>query len=820
EQTIPFSILKINSSFITQIFAHSMPIMSTPSSLRVTSLIFLLCSVSFFMLPGQKAIHIDQKGAYLEISDQPSLNTPQMTIECWLKINALGDPALGAGEQTLIDKRGNGSGYNIRFAGTQFPLPVFGFFLPANDVNSFSPFEQKRWSHLAIALSLDSAFVFINGVKVQAQKRQGAYVASTGTPLRIGDFLGYPGGYLGLHGDIDEFRIWDYARSGSEIKNDMNRPLTGSEKGLRLYLNFESVINQKVQDLSPNKNHASIFGNATLITSKAPVDYVPLPAPKGLRLHAEPNAIQLEWEPVAGAAGYKIYRSETIGFALEDTPILQNVTGSTSNTYKDLSPATGKPYFYNVTAYSNPGQEGLPSATAVSKLTPATDFTTGVYYYPWYIPEENHHTWPEQYVRYFMKPAQPPLLGHYSVKNKETIKTHLNWMSKSGIDFIVSSWWGPGSKEDLALKNNIVPELEKSSMKFSVYYESAILGFDQNGIDISGTKETTLLDHFNYLEQNYFKSPSYLKIDNKPVVFLYLALVYSGNYLNAFQKVRTAMAAKGISLYLIGDIDAWQSSDPARLAFLDGISPYVTLGKSGYPAETNFMADVSIAHYKKQQEMIALNKLYIPVVMAGFNNICVPCNTGFNWPRLISSTASTESTLEYNIKATRPFIDNKQKMVMITSWNEWHEDTEIEPTITTSATNIDNSPSGQGYTGGYAYAGFGFKPLTLVADLLGNIKNLVPVEENPKNENRLKIYPSVTQDKLTIEFIQKTTSQFTAFIGIKIFDIKGQQVQLFNQTSSSISSNSMSLDISALTTGVYFLKINGYPTQKFIVHPK
>jgi hypothetical protein len=794
--------------------------MSKSSVSNLSFTIFLLCNVSIHMLQGQKAIHIDQKGAYLEISDQPSLNTPQMTIECWLKINALGDPSVGAGEQTLIDKRGNGSGYNIRLAGTQFSLPVFGFFLPANDVNSFSPFEQKRWAHLAIALSLDSTFVFINGVKVQAQKRQGTYVASTGTPLRIGDFLGYPGGYFGLHGDIDEFRIWDYARNVSEIKNDMNRPLTGSEKGLRLYLNFESVINQKVQDLSPSKNHASIFGNAILIPSKAPVDYVPLPAPKGLRLHAEPNAIQLEWEPVAGAAGYKIYRSETIGFALEETPILQTITGTTTNAYKDPTPVTGKSYFYNVTAYANPSQEGLASATAVSKLTPATDFNTGVYYYPWYIPEENHHTWPEQYVRYFMKPAQPPLLGHYSVKNKEIIKTHLNWMSKSGIDFIVSSWWGPGSKEDLALKNNIAPELEKSSMKFCIYYESAILGLDQNGIDISGTKETTLLDHFSYLEQNYFKSPSYLKIDNKPVVFLYLALVYSGNYLNAFQKVRTALAAKGVSLYLIGDIDAWQPSDPARLAFLDGISPYVTLGKSGYPAETNFMADVSIAHYKKQQEMNALNKLYIPVVMAGFNNICVPCNTGFNWPRSISPTASTESTLEYNIKATRPFIDNKQKMVMITSWNEWHEDTEIEPTITTPVTTIDNSPSGQGYTRGFAYAGFGFKPLTLVADLLGNIKNLVPVADNPKNENALKIYPSVAQNKLTIEFIDKTSFQFTAGIGINIYDIKGQQVLLINHTSPGIHANPLSLDISSLKTGVYFLKINGFATQKFIVQPK
>ena len=42
---------------------------------------------------------------------------------------------------------------------------------------------------------------------------------------------------------------------------------------------------------------------------------------------------------------------------------------------------------------------------------------------------------------------------------------------------------------------------------------------------------------------------------------------------------------------------------------------------------------------------------------------------------------------EEYIKAGRPFVDSDLKLMMITSWNEWHEDTQIEPLNIASPTN-------------------------------------------------------------------------------------------------------------------------------------
>ena len=52
-------------------------------------------------------------------------------------------------------------------------------------------------------------------------------------------------------------------------------------------------------------------------------------------------------------------------------------------------------------------------------------------------------------------------------------------------------------------------------------------------------------------------------------------------------------------------------------------------------------------------------------------------------------------------------------MVMVTSWDDWNEDTGIEP-IGDTPTDLDDSPSGKAYTQGYTYGGEGRKALTVL----------------------------------------------------------------------------------------------------------
>ena len=54
---------------------------------------------------------------------------------------------------------------------------------------------------------------------------------------------------------------------------------------------------------------------------------------------------------------------------------------------------------------------------------------------------------------------------------------------------------------------------------------------------------------------------------------------------------------------------------------------------------------------------------------------------------------------------------------MITSWNEWNEDTAIEPVAAAPATTNDRR--GGFFTQGYPYEGYGTTYLDIVRDKLG-----------------------------------------------------------------------------------------------------
>jgi C-terminal processing protease CtpA/Prc len=103
--------------------------------------------------------------------------------------------------------------------------------------------------------------VFVNGVRIKSQRCSGQmYIDKSDLLIGKGDPEFSFGEYF--HGAVDEIRLWNVARSEKEIQASMNSSLSGKEKGLVAYWNFDGGT---AADLSPHGNAGRLHKGARIV---------------------------------------------------------------------------------------------------------------------------------------------------------------------------------------------------------------------------------------------------------------------------------------------------------------------------------------------------------------------------------------------------------------------------------------------------------------------------------------------------------------------------------------------------------------------------
>jgi len=222
--------------------------------------------------PAKSRVMVD----FMQSTDLP-LGNSNRTIEFWAYVLT----SSWAGENNTIFEYGDQStanaGYGLDFGGQNATMDPYTNGSCDNDNQASGLTEaMDQWVHYAMTYDGTNVRLYVNGVAHSTKAC--TTLATARTQLSIG---GNPRGSY-FNGTIDEFRVWNVARTAQEITATMNVTLAGNETGLTAYYQFNDAAGSTTTvDSVTTGGHMAHDGvlmatmnsqRPTFIPSDAPID--------------------------------------------------------------------------------------------------------------------------------------------------------------------------------------------------------------------------------------------------------------------------------------------------------------------------------------------------------------------------------------------------------------------------------------------------------------------------------------------------------------------------------------------------------------------
>jgi len=338
------------------------------------------------------------------------------------------------------------------------------------------------------------------------------------------------------------------------------------------------------------------------------------------------------------------------------------------------------------------------TATGWSSVRPqeesgsAADVIVAAAYYPWY--KGTGEGWIQWVGTKKVQTAYTPLLGYYDNQWPKTLSKHITWATAYGIDAFMIEWCGlagggfPASYDEVVQRFLDNPDFKKIKFFFVYSFSQALRKYGESIAPVINLDDSErvnkLVSDFKYAARTYFTQPNQLKINGRPVTYLWAIRNTKGNFRAAMTKLRRAVKAVcGSDPYIIGDELSYQSPpDLVRTPHLDAVMPYVML-KIENPIR-NYKIEETIddiaSQYKGARLVCAdLGIKFIPTGFAGFNAVGAPWCYDKLGKLTTPVVARSVSGFKSFVQKAKGAIDPDLRMFLLTTWSEWNEGTNLEP---------------------------------------------------------------------------------------------------------------------------------------------
>jgi len=343
------------------------------------------------------------------------------------------------------------------------------------------------------------------------------------------------------------------------------------------------------------------------------------------------------WQSVRPtAASLRILARDTGGYAA--AWVKHYVPGDDYRGFVRLYDQVGEPNFNDVLRVAE--YPHVPEPIVFDNETENEEDIVGVFFYPWYGNPNTSgswrhwsegdysppNTWSANYLPSYPDSSWNPNVQLYDSRDIQLLRWQDRAMAHTGVDIAIASWWGIGGFEDAALAKAI---RMCKSVQWCIYYEMEAYG---------DPTAQNIYDDIRYVVDTYGPTRNYAKIDGKWLVLVYGAA--GEETANRWQQAKASLARNGYHVYLNGD----RANGPAWDA-VHSYNPVVYQGHTDTLPNVDDSAWISPGFWKYGDS---------PVLERSLSEFASA------WDNIIENNAS-------------------YRFVLIETWNEWHEGTQIEP---------------------------------------------------------------------------------------------------------------------------------------------